>query len=321
MLTEISNSRNKKTLQIEYMLGNLCNYKCSYCFYGSNEGDCPWPDVDVASKNLIHLMDKYKEAGKENFEFYLLGGEATLWNNLPQLIQNLKERHNVKIHMSTNASRGTEWWEKNGKYFDQVSVSVHHEFSKIQHLMDVCDILYKNLIDVSANVLMDQKAFERCIDIVEEMKNSKYPFPIIARIVHYNGSTSYTEEQERYFDKRVKRYPELEWIQQLPKHESVKVYATIDNEQRMVSENYFMLHDLNHFKGWSCNLGVDHIEISRHGRISGNCGEFIYNMDDYFNINDSDFPERFHPEIKPVTCSKSICVCEAEITIYKKLPV
>lgn len=318
MLTEISNSRNKNTLTIEYMFGNLCNYKCSYCFPGSNEGDSPWPDVDVASKHLIHLMDRYKEIGKDNFEFYLIGGEPTLWNDLPKLIHNLKERHDVKMHISTNGSRGTDWWEKNGKYFDQVSISVHNEFSKVPHLIEVCDILYRNFIDVSANVLMDQKNFDKCISIVEKMKNSKHPFPIIAKIVHYNGATNYTEEEQKYFEKRLKRYPEIYWVYQLPKHESIKVYATIDNEKRTVNEMYFILNGLNHFKGWSCNLGVDHIEISRHGTISGNCGEFIYNMNDYFNIYDVDFTKKFYPDIRPTICSKSLCGCEAEITIHKK---
>ena len=65
MLTRVINSRKSNVLSIEFMLGNLCNYKCSYCFPGSNEGDHPWPDYELLIKNLKHLLDTYKNKGKD----------------------------------------------------------------------------------------------------------------------------------------------------------------------------------------------------------------------------------------------------------------
>ena len=55
MITRILNNDDPNLLRIEYMPGNLCNYKCHYCFPGSNEGDVKWPDVDLVLKNLDHL--------------------------------------------------------------------------------------------------------------------------------------------------------------------------------------------------------------------------------------------------------------------------
>ena len=105
MITQVINSRTPETLYIQYMIGNLCNYKCAYCFPGSNEGDYPWPDVDLVIKNLDHLINTYKQQGKTKFEFYILGGEPTIWMDLPVLCKHLKEHHNSVIRISTNGSR------------------------------------------------------------------------------------------------------------------------------------------------------------------------------------------------------------------------
>ena len=102
MLTQVINGRDLNVLTIEFMLGNTCNYKCSYCFPGSNEGDHPWPDIELLLKNLKHLLDTYVKQGKTVFEFYLVGGEPTIWKDLPILCQFLKNNYNSIIRLSTN---------------------------------------------------------------------------------------------------------------------------------------------------------------------------------------------------------------------------
>jgi len=51
-------------------------------------------------------------------------------------------------------------------------------------------------VNTVANVLMDPNNFEKCISIIEKLKLSNCPWPIIAKSVHYNGETKYTEEQK-----------------------------------------------------------------------------------------------------------------------------
>ena len=298
------------------MLGNLCNHKCSYCFPGSNEGDHPWPNVDVAIKHMDHLFKQYEKIGKDHFELFIIGGEPTLWKELPKFISYFKSNFNTKIRISTNGTRGVDWWKTNAKYFDQVEVSVHNEFADVDHISEVCDVLYSQFTDVVANVLMDPHNFEKCKSIVEQLKKSKHPFPILAKVVHYNGQSIYKTTDLEYFNKRAKRYPEIFWVYNLPKHESIKVYAKENNKWGTVSEDYFTLHDLNHFKNWTCNIGVDHIEIFQNGQISSNCRAFIYD-EDYHNLYDPNFVETFNPNIKPIVCRKDTCHCTGEIIVKK----
>lgn len=298
------------------MLGNLCNHRCSYCFPGSNTGTVPWPNVDLVIKNLSHLFDTYIKQGKTRFDMYLIGGEPTLWKDLETFCEDLKSKYDLNIRISTNGTRGVEWWKRYGKNFNRVEISVHHEFADVEHLMAVADQLFEDNITLVANVLMDPDHFEKCQDIVEQLKKSKNEWTIFAKSVQFNGKTRYTDEQKEYLKSPVKRFPNAEWYK-LKLDDSLKIWAVVDNVKSEVKGNWFTLNNLNHFKGWTCNLGVDHIEIFQDGTISGNCRQRIYNMP-YFNLYDTDFKEKFNPEIKPIVCQRDICECTSEIAINKK---
>jgi organic radical activating enzyme len=317
MLTEIINHTPKDVLTIEYMLGNLCNHKCSYCFPGSNTGTVPWPDVNIVLKNLDHLFSVYKKVGKTKFDLYLLGGEPTLWKDLEILCENLKLKHDINIRISTNGTRSLSWWKRYGKNFNRVELSVHHEFAKVDHLSQIADQLFEDDINLVANVLMDPDHFEKCKNIVEHLKQSKHEWTIFAKSVHFGGKTRYTEEQKNYLTSPVKRYPNEEWWNRIKPNDSKELWAIIDGNKIKVRENWFALNDLNHFKGWTCNLGVDHIEIFQDGTISGNCKQQIYNMP-YYNLYDIEFENKFSPTIQPIICQKNTCECTYEISISKK---
>ena len=321
MITQVINSKGPETLSIEFMLGNLCNYKCSYCFPGSNTGDYPWPDVDLLIKNLDHLIERYKSYGKSKFEFYLAGGEPTLWKDLPKLCKHLKNNHNVIIRISTNATRKIDWWIKNSQCFDEIEISVHTEYADIPHIVEIADMLYKQRVNVSANVLMNPYRFEEGQSAILELKKSKHRWPINAKAVNYSGETRYNELQKSYMANPVKRWPNLIWWFLLKHHDYRKIWV-IDNGRKIrVKDNWFVLNNMNRFKGWNCNLGVDHIEIDKSGQISGTCKEKIYNSIWYHNIYDTQFIDKFNPTIGPIKCGKELCQCGAEMAIAKIIPI
>lgn len=321
MIKEIKNNYPTDLLRIEFMLGNLCNHKCSYCFPGSNEGTHPWPNINLVKKNLGHLLDHYKRNGKTKFQFYLIGGEPTLWKDLPELCFFLKEKYDAIINISTNGTRKLDWWQDNCKVFDTIEISVHHEFANVKHIMAVSDLLYNLDVSVVCNVMMDPDHFEKCKSIVKQMKGSKKRWPIIAKSVHFNGQTRYSKEQKKYLILNLKRIPNLFWYWKTLKNPMFRTRVDVvdDNgKQFKVSNNgWFMLHDLNKFKGWQCNLGVDHIEIFQDGTISGNCRQRIYGLSSYYNLYDEQFCKQFSPKIIPVICQQSLCGCTSEITIRK----
>lgn len=321
-LIQIENNHDPRVLRIEWAMGNLCNQSCYYCFPGSHEGDIPWPsDIELLKKNFGKLFDHYKKFGKDIFQLYLIGGEPTLWKELPKLTEYFKENYDVIINISTNAYRKLDWWERNGKFFDHVEISVHNEFAKVEHLMAVADQLYEAETMVVANVLMDPKNFDYCQSIVEKMKTSKHDWPIILKTVHFDGVPTYTDEQRKFFDVMKPRMPDKENIRKFfkGKLEENKYWAIFDDGEKFSTpgDRWFALEKLNHFYGWQCNLGVDMIKINFNGEISGSCLEYLYGLDYHYNLLQPNFAEKFEPEIKSLRCTKIICSCTAEIVIQK----
>jgi organic radical activating enzyme len=317
MIKQIQNNQSSDMLRIEYMPGNLCNHKCHYCFPGSNEGDMPWPDIELIKTNLSHLLTHYKSHGKTKSNIFFVGGEPTLWKGLEELCLHLKTNHDVLIEMSTNGTRKINWWKTHASNFDHVGVSIHREFANVPHLIKVCDELYEQGVFVNADVLMDPDAFEECLDIVSTLKTSKHLWPIVAKIVHFDGTHRYTEKQLSYFDDSIKRYPTQEWYNDTAKKPRRKVTITKDDNEIIVVDNdsWLTRNNLNYFKGWECNLGVDILKIYPSGVITGNCQQDILGG---HNLHDKNFVNNFNPTIAPVVCTKNICGCNEEIVCNKR---
>ncbi len=100
-------------LSVEFVLGNVCNYKCHYCFPGCNEGTHRWPEHDIIMKNMKSLFSYYRSKGKTFIDLKIIGGETTLWPYLEKFVTEIKNTANIFIRISTNASRTLNYWEKN----------------------------------------------------------------------------------------------------------------------------------------------------------------------------------------------------------------
>lgn len=313
MITRIENNQDPDLVRIEYMPGNTCNHKCYYCFPGSNEGNISWPDVGLVKKNLSHLLKYYEQNGKTKSNLYIVGGEPTLWKGLEDLCQYLKDNHNIIIEISTNGTRKLNWWKDNAKNFDHVEVSVHREFANLDHLISVCDTLYEEGVFVNADVLIDPEAYNECLENVEYLKKfATHKWPIIAKIVHFDGTHRYTKEQLKYFEDTIKQYPTKEWFETTTRKplREVKIYS--DDVITVNNDNYLIANGLNNFKGWKCNLGVDFIKIFPDGRITGNCQQKLFG-----NLYTPNFTETYSPILKPLICNRELCVCSEETVIEK----
>lgn len=319
MIYKIENDLPKNLLKVELMLGNLCNYKCHYCFPGSNTGDMPWPDNDILKSNIKHLLDYYVSKGKDTFNFYLIGGETTLWKDLENFCQFLKDNFNVTIEISTNATRKINWWERNANNFDQVGISVHHEQVDISHIIEVADLLYSKNVSLCVDVLMDPFYFDKCKNNVEMLTQSKYQWPILAKIVHFDGKHLYTPSQLEYFSDQIKRYPDIEWYHKTTKRDRIftKIYY-VDGKIEIAKDDSFLIkNNLNKFTGWTCNLGIDIIKIFSDGRITGNCQQKLFGLNFYHNLYDKNFIKNFDPDFVPVKCAINVCPCSKETITYK----
>jgi hypothetical protein len=74
------------------------------------------------------------------------------------------------------------------------------------------------------------------------------------------------------------------------------------------AHSFITRNDLNHWKGWSCNAGVQSFHITPTGVVwAGVCL-----MKKIGHIAD------FKPSVSPLICGKTTCPCPADITVSKK---
>ncbi len=320
-LVRVENGWNKQVLGIDLSLGNVCNYKCWYCFPGANEGDHKFPDYETFKNNITHLLNHYKNNGKEIFDISYVGGEPTHWPKLIEFTKYLKENFNCLISMTTNGSKKMEYWEKIAPYFDRIHMSCHHQYVDVEKFRDVCDYLYTQNVVISVSAMMDPNSWDKCIDLVEQLKKSKKRWTI--RYVELLGhNISYTDEQLKILNKHRARGPNLFWFWRNNKYYKSKVVVTSDTGKRIrLKDNGILLNRWNSFYGWECSLGVDWLHIGTTGHVSGTCGELLYNDTKIYNLRDKDFTTQFNPMICSTTCKQLTCNCMAETNMPKNKKV
>lgn len=313
-------------LQIMFLTSNVCNYKCSYCFPGSNTGDYRFPkNTDTVIKNFQLLLDQYKiKLGKTKFTIHLGGGEPTIWPGISQFCEALKKSHNVDFVLITNGSRTLAWWDENSKYFNDVMISCHHEFSDIDHIMQVADLLYSRDIKGGVSVLMDALYWDKCVDIVNKMQTSKMSWTIQTKEVVDSpgrGMDVYNQAQLNYLQSSTKRMPGGDY---LIKHiSSFKMYESItmfnDDSVRLAKSNTYINSKWNNFKGWNCDIALESLVIKWDGTITGSCQEPVFNT--LFNIYSEDFSNTFKLDanFKSIVCPRNECSCVPETHISKRL--
>lgn len=309
----------KDILDIEIILGNTCNYKCHYCFKGSNEGDILWPNknFDILIDNFKKLLTIYEERlGKKRIYLKPIGGEATLWPLFPKFLAELKKDHDIFIRLSTNASRTLRYWKENFLLFDEIDISVHNEYANLDHIIAVSDFVYQTKkVNLYVGVLMDPINWKKCVDAYEYLLNHSREWHLFCAPVQFDGKTLYNEEQQSF----MKNYSKRKAVQPLNPFVDISPPLFIDKQLNAIDTDQFkiILEKKNRFKNYVCNIGIDRIFIDRFGNIKGACNQDVFQNN--INIYDSDLDEKlFSHKFLPVVCNQEYCPCSSEILVSKK---
>lgn len=315
----VESNKPENLLRIELFLSNLCNYKCWYCFPGSNEGTHKWPDVELVCKNLSHLLDYYKtNLNKTKFQIHVIGGEPTLWSKFGIFVKYFKENYDCIITIASNGSRTIRWWEEYGHNFDEVLLSCHHEQVDTDHYINVANALYKKNVWTTAAVLMDPFAWDKCVALVETLKKASKGWSITT-IEVYHPTITYTADQKKYLMKNLKKLPNIFYYLKNKKlnHSKPTVHFE-DGSKKKVGPSWISVNGLNKFYGWKCNVGIDTLYINKTGEVSGACAVNLYDLDFKYNLFDIEFATRFQPTLIPTTCNQMTCNCQPEINCRKE---
>ena len=124
---------------VQWMLGNNCNYNCSYCHEMFRVGDRAKVTSELLLETCKDITYHYDDLGRDVvFEF--LGGEPTLQDRIPEIGQRLSN-FPTNIILKTNGSASLDWWKKARSVIGGVAISVHREFADINHIERVIEFL------------------------------------------------------------------------------------------------------------------------------------------------------------------------------------
>jgi organic radical activating enzyme len=318
-ISTLHNNWKDDVFKIDINIGNYCNYKCWYCWPGSNSGTHKFPDLETIKTNITHLINYIQaNSNKRVFDIHFCGGEPSHWPKLLEFVTYLKENFNVLISMTSNASKKLDWWEKIVPYFDRVHLSCHREYVDLEHFRNVCDMLYERGIVASASVMMDPKAWDECVANAEYLKNSKYRWTI--RYVEIiDAEVNYTPEQKKIISQHRARIVHPLWFWWHNKYYINKV-TVIDpkGKKHRIQDNELLLKRRNNFYGWECSIGVNWLNINMNGQLGGTCEQTPYGGFEKYNLYDPDFATKFKPNFVPSICSKTKCLCSPEINMPKR---
>jgi organic radical activating enzyme len=294
-----------------WILGRFCNYNCSYCWPYARSDNQDYQSLDVYKNTVDEIKRQARENGFTEFHWSFSGGEPTAYRQLLDLVKHLDETESTyqSIHMTTNLSPGSKWWNtwcKNTEMLQRRSItaSFHDEFAKEQEFGDKCLQLQYELVHVTINQVMVPEKFDelyaRCVRFHERGINvtlKPQSDPTASNIVD-----GYTEEMINLMQTGFPQRVDGEDVYQIALYDNNNTEYLFDQAER------FNAFGFNKFQHWSCNSGYQSVIIrSNEVKRSYSCHDAPLGT----------LTEGFDLFKKPKICITNSCVSSADSKIPK----
>ena len=297
---------------VSWILGRFCNYNCSYCWPYARSDRIDHQSLEIYTSTIDEIKRQAKQNGFDRFHWSFSGGEPTAYKQLNELVKHLQqdtESPYQSIHMTTNLSPGSKWWNtwcRNTEMLQRRSItaSFHAEFAKEQEFGDKCLQLMYELVHVTVNQVMIPEQFWELYDRCERFHQrginvtlKPQSDPTASHIV-----SGYTDEMIQAMQTGFAQKAQGEEIYQIALYEQDGTEHLFDQAERFNSFGF------NKFQGWSCNSGYQSV-IIRGNEIkrSYSCHDkALGTLEDGFTL----FNE-------PTKCITSSCVSSADSKIPK----
>lgn len=298
-----------------WILGRFCNYKCSYCWPYARSDILDYQPLVVYKRAVDEIKRQARKNGFTEFHWSFSGGEPTAYKELPNLIKHIEEdlqSSYQSIHMTTNLSPGSKWWESWANITStlqrrSITASHHEEFAKEQEFGDKCLQLMYNNVYVTINQVMVPSRFYELYSKMERLHArginvtlKPQSDPTASRVV-----SGYSDDM---IHKMRTGFPQQvfgEDLYQIRLNDGTNDYF-FDQAER------FNAFGFNKFKDWSCNAGYQSVIIIGNDVKRGySCRDIpIGNLENFDLCAD------------PRKCITDTCVSSADSKIPKlKIPI
>jgi len=303
---------NRPLFAVSWILGRFCNYSCSYCWPYARSDKPDHQEFEVYICSIDEIKRQARQNGFTEFHWSFSGGEPTAYKLLLNLIKHIESdliSPYQSIHMTTNLSPGSKWWNSwcaatSTLQRRSITASYHAEHANEQEFGDKCLQLIYNKVYVTVNqVMVPEQFFElyaRCQRLHNRGINvtlKPQSDPTASRVVD-----GYTEEMINLMQTGFPQRAEDENLYQ------IALYGHGGQEYLFDQAERFNAYGFNRFQGWSCNSGYQSVIIrSNEVKRSYSCHDQpLGTLTDGFNLFN-----------KPQGCITPSCVSSADSKIPK----
>ncbi len=264
----------KKMLIVDWSLGNTCNYTCSYCPPDTHSGTHPFVEKEDILSFTEKVLSHYRDELGQEICFLYTGGEVTIFDDFMDLIKIQKESGN-SIGISTNGSRPVRYWEQAREYLDHISISYHSDHTNVDHFIRVINCI-KNHSLTHVNIMMKPEACDECINIAYRVLEETDEVTIDLQIVleNFQKPYEYTDEQtENILKAGADINSKLKLKRERKPYRGLMRLQYSNGTNELIKPGVILTNNMNAWKGWECNVGVEQLVIDMHGNVKRSwCG-------------------------------------------------
>lgn len=303
----------RTTNVVEWMLGNTCNYDCSFCGDMFKSGSQRFLELSTYKNTIDKVIN---QSHHKKTWFKLTGGEPTLYPNLIELLNYIKEKGQF-TYIISNGSRTLRFWEeiKTTNSLDIIAFSYHPEqTSNIQHLLDVVELFKDTSTTVLVNITCLPKYFDEAILAFDTVKKKSIALVNLQQINDDYGMTKYSDSQKKillnYSHTKTDNY-HLKKASNISSeyayHYGLIKYTFNDGSEVTNHAIHFIKTEQDNFFGYRCDIGIEYIRIEYEKVIRATC-----RAGETWSIYDENIFQK-----NPIICPYTKCNCTLDMLFPK----
>lgn len=308
---EHGSAARRDILYVDWLLGNTCNYACSYCPDGLHDGSAPWHDLKVVDAFAERLATAASALNKR-VHIQFTGGEVSVRPRFLEMLRSLR-RFGFGLGVISNGSRTLRWWREALPLLDAVTLTYHPEFANLDRFVAVV-ALASGQAETHVNVTAPPDRFDQAILAAETVARSCERVSILLKPMFVDfGPDLYP-----YSDAQLEALRTRRFVTAIAKPGSVirgemrVIYD--DGEERVVSPQTLIVTGANRWRGWECDVGLELISVDVRGDVyRGVCreGGALGNIADL---------ESLKLPTAPIRCGRASCTCLLDVMTSRRLP-
>ena len=309
-MIRIERDTPKKYTLVEWTLGNKCTFACSYCPEILHDGTAGWHDQKKLTDFLDVCADHYTGYLDRELIVQYTGGEPTVYPKFKQLINYAKER-GIMQSMISNGSRTHRFWREVAPVFDKIHLSYHGEFADPEHTIGVAKIIAETS-DLHVNMLMLPNRFDELLTIATRIRDECPQANIQLKPLQIGfGDELYPYTDAEHLILKTMHSFSNRASRQTNFPTGMLKTTNKDGTTGNTVSNSLILSKANKFDGWSCDIGLDTLNVDMWGEIRGGLCRV---GGSYGNIYNGDYTLPAEPTI----CNKEWCMCHLDLMVTKE---